>query len=147
VYRARVAISDRDKSVALGSVPLFAGLSEESMERLTAVAGELEFRAGQLIVRQGQAGTGLYVILEGEASVLRGSTELARLRAGDFFGELAVFDQRPRMASARAEAPTRCLAIASWDLLRLLEQDPALSLNMIRGLVERVRASGDSHRH
>jgi CRP/FNR family transcriptional regulator, cyclic AMP receptor protein len=142
-----VPITTEQKAAALARVPLFEGISSESLDRLAAVAGEQEFAAGDFIVRQGQVGTGLYVLLEGEASVVRGTTELARLGAGEFFGELAVIDQRPRVANVRAKTATRCLAIASWDLFKLLEQDPAVALNMIRGLVARIRAFGENHRH
>jgi len=132
---------------ALARVPLFEGISEESMERLAAVTGELEFEAGQFIVLQGQVGTGLYVILDGSARVVRGSEELARLDPTDFFGELSVIDQMPRNASVQAIGPTRCLALASWDLLDLLESDPKLALNLIHGLTARVRAQGELHHH
>ena len=53
----------------------------------------------------------------------------------------------PRNASVQAIEPTRCLALASWDLLDLLESDPKLSLNLIRGLATRVRAQGELHHH
>jgi CRP/FNR family transcriptional regulator len=69
------------------------------------------------------------------------------LAEGDFFGELAVIDQQPRMASVQAETDTACLALASWDLLALLEKDPALSLNMIKALAERLRSAGERHHH
>jgi len=147
-YRAAVALSDEKKARFLGDVPLFAGISAESMSRLAAVAGEQEFTAGQFIVRQGQVGTGLYVIVDGSVQVVRGANDvLATLTAGDFFGELSVIDQQPRNASVQAAQPTTVLAVASWDLLALLEQDPALSLNLIKGLVVRVRAAGEQHRH
>jgi CRP-like cAMP-binding protein len=128
-------------------VPLFAGISEDSMERLAAVAGEQDFGPGQFIVRQGQVGTGLYVILSGSVKVLRGADELAHLSAGEFFGELSVIDQQPRNASVQAAEPTQVLALASWDLLGLLEGDSQLSLNMIKSLVARIRAAGEQHRH
>lgn len=134
-------------TVALARVPLFEGISNESMARLAAVIGEQEFPAGGFIVLQGQVGTGLYVILDGRAKVVRGSQELAEFGPGDFFGELAVIDQMPRSASVQAVTPTRVLALASWDLLDLLESDPKLALNMIRGLVARVREHGEQHRH
>ena len=132
---------------ALARVPLFQGISDESMARLAAVTGELDFEAGQFIVLQGQVGTGLYVIVEGEAKVVRGSDELARLGPNDFFGELSVIDQMPRNASVQATMPTRTLALASWDLLDLLETDPKLSLNLIKGLAARVREHGEHHNH
>jgi CRP/FNR family cyclic AMP-dependent transcriptional regulator len=140
-------LSNEEKAAALARLPLFEGISAESMDRLAAATGEQDFAAGAYIVRQGQIGTGLYVILEGSVRVIRGSDELATLAAGDFFGELSVIDQQPRNASVQAAEPTRCLALASWELLELLEKDPTLSLNMIRGLVARLRAQGEHHRH
>lgn len=142
-----VPITAAQKATALGSVPLFAGISDESMERLAEVAGEQEFPAGSFIVRQGQVGTGLYVILSGQARVVRGSEDLALLGPTDFFGELAVIDQQPRMASVHAETDTSCLALASWELLALLERDPALSLNLIKALAGRLRTAGERHHH
>ena len=135
------------KATWLARVPLFAGISDDSMQRVAEVAGEQDFAAGSFIVRQGQVGTGLYVILAGRARVVRGSDELAVLGEGDFFGELAVIDQQPRMASVQAETDATCLALASWDMLTLLERDPALSLNLIRALAERLRAAGERHHH
>jgi CRP/FNR family transcriptional regulator, cyclic AMP receptor protein len=132
---------------ALAKVPLFEGISAESLTRLAAVTGELDFQTDQFIVLQGQVGTGLYVIVEGEVKVVRGSDELIRLGPNDFFGELSVIDQLPRSASVQATMPTRTLALASWDLLDLLESDPKLSLNLITGLVTRVREHGERHHH
>jgi CRP-like cAMP-binding protein len=131
----------------LARVPLFQGISAESMSRLAAVTGELDFEAGQFIVLQGQVGTGLYVIVEGEVKVERGSVELARLGPNDFFGELSVIDQQPRNASVQALQRTRTLAVASWDLLDLIESDSNFALNMIKGLAARIRAQGEQHNH
>jgi len=142
-YRAAVPLSDAQKATWLSSVPLFAGISDDSMSRLVAVAGEQEFASGSFIVRQGQVGTGLYVIVDGVVNIVRGADEvIATLKTGEFFGELSVIDQQPRNASAQAVESTTVLAVASWDLLALLEKDPALSLNLIRGLVTRVRRRG-----
>jgi CRP-like cAMP-binding protein len=142
-----MAMTSEEKASALAGLPLFAGISDESMGRLAAAAGEQEFPAGHFIVRQGQVGTGVYVIVDGSVKVVRGTDELATLGAGEFFGELSVIDQQPRFASVQAMEPTRVVAIASWDLLALLESDHALALNMIKGLVERVRMAGEQHRH
>jgi len=134
-------------AATLARVPLFQGISNESMARLAAVTGELDFEEGQFIVLQGQVGTGLYLIVDGEATVLRGSDELAVLGPGDFFGELSVIDQMPRNASVQATKPCRTLALASWDLLDLIESDPKLSLNLIKGLAARIREQGEHHNH
>ncbi len=142
-----MALSTQDKASALAGVPLFADISADSMERLASVAGEQDFAPGQFIVRQGQVGTGLYVILSGSVRVLRGSDVVARLGKGEFFGELSVIDQQPRNASVEAAESTVVLALASWDLFALLESDPKLSLNMIKGLVARVRLAGEKLGH
>jgi CRP-like cAMP-binding protein len=134
-------------AVALARVPLFQGINPASMARLAAVTGELDFEPGQFIVLQGQVGTGLYVIVEGEVRVERGSDELARLGPNDFFGELSVIDQQPRVASVQAITPTRTLAVASWDLLDLIESDSNFALNLIKGLAARIRAQGEQHHH
>jgi CRP-like cAMP-binding protein len=134
-------------ATALARVPLFQGISSESMARLASVTGELDFEEGQFVVLQGQVGTGLYVIIEGEVKVEHGSVELARLGPNEFFGELSVIDQQPRSASVQATMPTRTLAVASWDLLGLIESDPSFALNMIKGLAARIRAQGDHHNH
>ncbi len=140
-------LQTEDKASGLASLPLFDGISDESMARLAAVTGEQDFGPGQFIVLQGQIGTGLYVILEGSARVVRDSEELAQLGPTDFFGELSVIDQMPRSASVQSIEPTRCLALASWDLLDLVESDPKLALNMIKGLATRIREQGEQHRH
>jgi len=140
-------VSIEEKAAALGRVPLFAGLNADTMARLSDVAGEVTFPAEHYIVLQGQVGSGLYVIMRGGARVLSGSRELARLGPGDFFGELAVIDQEPRTASVQATEETVCLGLASWDLLRLLESDSTLALNLIRALTARLRSVTDQHRH
>ena len=147
MYRGRVPISSDQKADALARIPLFAGISPDSLARLAEVAGEQNFEAGDFVVRQGQVGTGLYVILEGNATVVRGFDEVAQLGAGDFFGELSVIDQMPRVASVRADAALSCLALASWDLIALLDDDRAFSRNLIHGLVARLREVGYQHNH
>ena len=93
--------------------------------------------------RTEQALSALKKLLPHSAKVMRGSDELIRLGKGEFFGELSVIDQQPRNASVEAAEPTKVLALASWDLLALLESDPQLALNLIKGLVVRVRLAVD----
>ena len=135
-------LTDAEKGDVLARLPLFAGIAAESMARLTAAVGEQDFAAGQFIVRQGQVGTGLYVSARAGRCKRRARlrTSWRSLASGEFFGELSVIDQRRAVASVEALEPTRCLALASWDLLDLLEHDPQLALNLMRGLVARIRA-------
>ncbi len=103
----RMAMSSEDKAAALARLPLFAGISAESMTRLAAVAGEQEFRGRSVHRSAGPGGHRPYVIVDGSVKVVRGDDELATLGAGEFFGELSVIDQQPRFASVQATQPTR----------------------------------------
>jgi CRP-like cAMP-binding protein len=142
-----VSMTIPEKSALLARVSLFAGLPEASLAVLAALAGEIDFGDGDAIVIQGQVGTGLFVIVTGGARIVRGGDELARLRAGEFLGELAVIDRMPRMASAFAVGPTTCLALASWDLFRQIDSDPELVHSLLRGLTLRVRHLSEHHSH
>jgi CRP-like cAMP-binding protein len=132
-------LSRQEKLAWLAQVPLFRSCPPEIVARIADATGELAFEAGQAIVQQGQVGNGLYIVVSGEVRIVAGSDELARLGPGEFFGELSVIDQQPRSASALADGPTACLALASWDLVALLEQDPGLAMNLLRELAVRLR--------
>jgi len=134
-----VSLTREEKIAWLGQVPLFAGCSPEIVERLADASGELTFGAGQVVVQQGQVGNGLYIVVSGEVRIVAGDDELARLGSGETIGELSVIDQRPRAASAVAASDTVCLALASWDLISMLERDSNLAMNLRRELAGRLR--------
>jgi CRP/FNR family cyclic AMP-dependent transcriptional regulator len=142
-----MVVLDQQKVDLLRCVDLFSGLPPESLEVLADAAVEIEFPEGQYIVQQGMVGSGLLVIVSGSVTVVRGDDFLARLGPGDFFGELSVLDQAPRSASVIAQEPTTCLGIASWDLLRVLEEQPKLGLALLRALASRLRAADEHPRH
>jgi CRP-like cAMP-binding protein len=135
-----------EKGAWLAKVPLFAGCSDDVVEQLAAVSADIGFAADHAIVQQGQVGNGLYIIVSGGARIVAGSEELARFGPGDFIGELSVIDQRPRTASAYAIGPTTCLALASWDLVAVLEREPRLAMNLLKELAGRLRRADDQLR-
>jgi CRP-like cAMP-binding protein len=142
-----MSLTSQEKRAQLEQVPLFRDCSPEVLERLAEATAEFAFAADAPIVQQGQVGNGLYVIVSGGARIVAGSEELARFGPGDFFGELSVIDQRPRTATAFAIGDTVCLALASWDLMALLESDPTLAMNLLRALATRLRAADAQLRH
>lgn len=140
--------STQEKAAQLARVQLFGGVGGPALELIAEHVGEIDFKSGDYIVRQGQIGNGLYIILSGAARVVRSGEELARVGPGDSFGELAVIDQLPRVANVIADGPVTCLGLASWDLLPLLEKEPTIALNMMRELSSRVRSlAGMHYRH
>jgi CRP-like cAMP-binding protein len=79
--------------------------------------------------------------------VVRDGAVVARLGPGEFFGELSVLDRMPRNATVAAEMATSCLALASWDFEKVLLEEPALTLAILRGVAARLREVTESVRH
>ncbi|HEY3249071.1 MAG TPA: cyclic nucleotide-binding domain-containing protein [bacterium] len=142
-----MAIGKAEKVRLLRSVSLFAGLGARALGPIADRAEVIEFPAGRYIVRQGQIGTGFYLVISGRAKVLRGSDTLNTLGPGDFFGELSVLDQAPRMAHVLTEVPTTCLALASWEFTKILEKNPKVTLQILREVARRLREATDHVRH
>ncbi|MGZ3585862.1 MAG: cyclic nucleotide-binding domain-containing protein [Candidatus Limnocylindrales bacterium] len=141
-----MVLDTEQKAELLGRSELFSGVPPTALTALAERAVEQAFGDGEYLVRQGQAGTGLWVIVSGAARVMRGSEELTRLGPGEFLGELAVIDQQPRVASVVTIGPTVALGLASWDLLQLTYGDPELAHALLRALAGRLRrVIGEDH--
>ncbi len=131
----------------LAGCPLFRGIDQAGLDGLADLATSVDFPAGHVVARQGEIGTGFFVVIEGAVRVVRDGQVVARLGAGEFFGELSVLDRMPRNASVIAEGPASCLALASWDFEKVLLDQPALTLTILRGVAARLREATDSSRH
>jgi CRP-like cAMP-binding protein len=140
-------LTTEEKRAWLEKVPLFRGSASEVIDQLADATAEFDFAPDVAIVQQGQVGNGLYIVVAGGARIVAGSDELARLGPGDFFGELSVIDQQPRAATAFAIGQTTCLALASWDLVAVLERDSQLAMNMLKELAGRLRQADAQLRH
>ena len=135
------------RSELLAGCPLFKGIHADGLAKLAELATPVDFPAGHVIARQGEIGTGFFVIVSGLVRVIRDGAVVARLGPGEFFGELSVLDRMPRNATVAAEEPTTCLALASWDFERVLLEEPALTLAILRGVATRLREVTESTRH
>jgi CRP/FNR family transcriptional regulator, cyclic AMP receptor protein len=135
------------RSELLAGCPLFHGVEPEHLAAVGDRATEIDYPAGRVIARQGEIGTGFFIIVDGRVRVVRDSETLAILGPGDFFGELSVLDRLPRTAQVVAEEPTRCLGLASWDFEQVLLDHPALALAILRGLAARLRSVTEHHRY
>jgi CRP-like cAMP-binding protein len=126
---------------ALARAPLFASLSKRQIRTIAQITGVSEFDQGASIVKEGSHGDAFFVILEGSARVVSGPKEIARLGAGDFFGEISLLDGDPRMASVIAETPMKCLDLAGEDFRSILEGEPGLALDVLRVVARRLRTA------
>jgi CRP-like cAMP-binding protein len=99
---------------------------------------------GEIIIRQGETGDSMYVVQGGRVEVLQaslkgGEQHLAFLDAGDFFGEMAVFEKEVRSASVRAKGEARVLKIDKKALLTRIREDPLLAVNLLKTMSHRIR--------
>ena len=134
-----IARTQRQTAIALAGVPLFAGFSKRHLRRLAADTDELSFGPGETVVREGDPGETLFVVLEGEARVERNGRKVGSVLPGDFFGELAAIDAQPRSASVVAVTPLRVLRLFRRHLLALLDEEPQVTLKLLDGIVRRLR--------
>jgi ferredoxin-NADP reductase/CRP-like cAMP-binding protein len=146
-------MSDAKAAEALGllsAIAPFAALPEDQLRGIAAVVEEHRFASGHLIVREGDPGDALYLIAEGAVQVIGRAFEgtdvvLARLEAGQFFGEQALVPggTRRRNATVRALGPCRLLSLSRDALLGSLAEDSSLSREFrLRG--DEQRALRDS---
>jgi CRP-like cAMP-binding protein len=109
------------------------------LRKLARNVVEHRYDAGTTIVREGGRTETLFVVLEGEAKVVRNGRTISRRRPGEFFGEIAVIDGRPRAATVVAETPLRCLVLERDALRRLAMSDPRVAWALLESLATRLR--------
>jgi CRP/FNR family transcriptional regulator, cyclic AMP receptor protein len=138
--REEVRVTSEDK------VDLFRerGLSAAEMKLLATFSAEEKFRAGSVIFREGDQGDKLYIVLEGRVRISKfipgvGEEALTVLDRGDFFGEMALIDDKPRSADAKAhERDATVLSIDRGTLNEILSMDPHASLQFLNLLCRMI---------
>jgi flavin reductase (DIM6/NTAB) family NADH-FMN oxidoreductase RutF len=123
----------------LASVPLFASLAPDVIEPILAAGLERSYENGEVIVREGDPGDELFVILEGRVRVERGGRAVKSFGPGEFFGEVAVLDGRPRSADVVADGSARCLSLHREVLREVLQEEPRAAWAMLETLASRLR--------
>ncbi len=129
----------KERVEAVSCVPMFASLSRKSIERIARMATEFEAPAGQTLIEPDGEGSGMFVLLEGTATVdVRGQGP-RELEPGECFGELALLTPAAvRTARVRATTPVSCLAIGRDDFQKLLAAEPKLSLALLEIVATRL---------
>lgn len=131
-----------DRIQFLKSVPFFDELSNWQLKKVSDIVFERTYDAGETIFEQGQPGAALFLIMEGQVSVEiyheKFTAKLATIEKGAFFGEMALLDESPRSASARALVSTKTLALYRNDLTRMIQSDPETACHIYRSLAKIV---------
>jgi len=135
-----------DRAALIGACPLFRGLVPDDLAAVAAAAIEVDFPAERVIARQGEIGTGFFIVVSGRVRVVRDGVAVADLGPGEFFGELSILDGGPRVAQVVTDEPTVCLAIPSWDFERVLREEPGVALAVLKVVAARLREVTSDHR-
>jgi len=120
---------------------LFADLTQPQLEGIAHTFEEMAYGEGERILRQGLAGSGFHVILDGEASVVVDGNEIARLARGDFFGEISILLGEAPIADIVATRPMRCLVLAGPRVEDFLIAHPRVMYRMLQAQARRLRAA------
>jgi flavin reductase (DIM6/NTAB) family NADH-FMN oxidoreductase RutF len=123
----------------LAGAPMLSTLPPEILDAIMAAGEERSYEPEQPVVREGEPGDELFVILDGEARIERGGNVVAAFGPGEFFGEIAVLDGRPRSADVVAATALRCLTVSREVLREALEREPKAAWAMLQILAGRLR--------
>lgn len=129
----------------LKQVPLFAGLDRRELVELGTLADEIEVADGRTLTREGESGHEFFIVLEGTVAVEIGGKPVAQLGPGDFLGEIALIDGKPRSATTRAIGTTRLLVVGHREFHQLMADFPSVQLAVLAALAERVRRNEHPH--
>jgi CRP/FNR family transcriptional regulator, cyclic AMP receptor protein len=138
-------------SLALGEIPLFAGLNDGEQQAITRHASIKAFPKGTIIIVEGSETQALYIITKGAVKVYLTNEEgkeivLRTQQAGEYFGELSLLDDAAASASVMALEPCRCMVLSKQNFTQLCEDYPALRDRLLLGLSARVRQLTDEVR-
>jgi CRP/FNR family transcriptional regulator len=137
-----------DAERVLRRAPLFEGLDEENARGLRRQLTEVKLSRGEHLFQEGQDGDRLFVVLDGKMKLTRAAVDgrenlLGLLGPGEMFGELSLFDPRPRTSSASAVTDATLAALGHDALRRMLQDHPEVSLHMLQALARRLRRAND----
>jgi Pyruvate phosphate dikinase, AMP/ATP-binding domain/Cyclic nucleotide-binding domain len=133
--------ADAGPHEVIGAVPLFAGLTEAEVERVSGLFKEREFVAGETIIKEGVGAAAFFVILSGEVAVSVHGKPTSTLTRGDYFGEVALIDEGARSATITAVTDVVCHGLTYWEFRPLVQSNATIAWNLLQTFARRLRAA------
>jgi CRP/FNR family cyclic AMP-dependent transcriptional regulator len=124
---------------ALTRAPLFADLTDDEVRQIASLFKARRFKDGETVIKEGLGGAAFYVIDIGEAVVSIGGKRRATLAAGDYFGEIALFDEGTRMATITASGELTCYGLTYWDFRPLVEKNGVIGWKLLQRMAAMLR--------
>jgi len=141
-------VSQRDDDLIIRQAPLFSALDDEAASSLSESMASEKLSKGKVLFREGQEGDRLYVVVQGKIKLGTTSGDgrenlLGIFGPGQMFGELSLFDPKPRTATATAVTDSRLVSLAYDAVIGLVTSHPQTSLEVLRRLAQRLRESNE----
>lgn len=122
-----------DRADLLAGVPFLSGLDRKHLQKLAGDFSERTFTAASVVVREGdEHGIGFFIVVSGEGAVTVGGTQVATVKAGDYFGEVALVSDRVRTATVTATTDLTCLVMAMWDFRAFVRSDAEVAWGLLQ---------------
>ncbi len=140
----RTSISIPDKILHLRGIQIFEDLSVGEMAAIASVTEEMVCLPGEDVIREGEAGETMYMIISGQVSVIKNKgegeeIELDRIKPGDYFGEMALFEDQVRSATIRTVEKTGLLVLHKREFEEIVREYPQIALHICKVLSQRLR--------
>jgi inner membrane transporter RhtA len=136
---ARFMRSDDPRVRFLAHIPLFDGLNVTEIETVAGLMRERDLPAGEVLMRQGEAGDEFFVVESGEVAISMDGRDVATRGPGDFFGEIALVFGGPRNATATAKDDVRLFVLRKGDFDDMLKRQPKVEDKILTAITERIR--------
>jgi CRP-like cAMP-binding protein len=134
-------MANRTEEIDLSTIWLFSTCSTRDLRTIRRALEEVAVPAGRVLCEEGTIGREFFLIVEGTASVKRNGRKIATLGPGQYFGELALLDRRPRSATVISDTEMRLLILGQRQFNGLLDAIPALGRKLLAATATRLRES------
>ena len=133
-----------EKIMLLKGIELFESLSVGELAAIASVVEEIDYPVGEIIIKEGNAGDTLYLMIDGEVSVIKdlgelNEVEIDRMTGGENFGEMALFEDTVRSVSIRTEKPSAFMVLHKQEFKELVREYPQIALEICKVLSGRIR--------
>jgi CRP-like cAMP-binding protein len=135
VYNSAVAASVE----TLQKVPLFEDLDRRELQDLANSMHERRVAAGDVVVEQGAAGAGFFIVDEGTAEVTVDGDPVRTVGPGDYFGEIALLTGSDRTATVTAQTDMLCYGLTTWDFKPLVESNSGIAWKLLTAMARKLR--------
>lgn len=130
-----------EKSVFLRNTEIFSELGLDELVHLAGVSGVRELHGGEMLIKKGDNESELYIIVDGEVEIFTEKKTITTLGPGSCIGELSIIDSMLRSANVRTTKKSKFISLSRKDFILTLKENPAISINVMKILTQRLRKS------